>query len=102
MADAILLKTAGEIISKLASLALEEIDLWWDVEEELEKLKSTVSTIQAVLLDAEEQYSQSHQVKVWVDSLKEAFYDADDLLDEFSTDILLKQMVTGNKMVKEM
>ncbi|KAF2319492.1 hypothetical protein GH714_016385 [Hevea brasiliensis] len=61
----------------------------------------TVSSIQAVLLDAEEQYSQSHQVKVWVDSLKEAFYDADDLLDEFSTDVLLKQMMTGNKMLKE-
>ncbi|KAF2319463.1 hypothetical protein GH714_016076 [Hevea brasiliensis] len=37
----------------------------------------------------------------WVDSLKDAFYDADDLLDEFSTDVLVKRMMTGNKMVKE-
>ncbi|KAF2289390.1 hypothetical protein GH714_035731 [Hevea brasiliensis] len=57
--------------------------------------------IQAMLLDAEEQYLQSYQVKVWVDLLKEAFYNADDLLDEFSTDVLLKQMMIDNKMVKE-
>ncbi|XP_057989411.1 putative disease resistance protein RGA3 [Hevea brasiliensis] len=102
MADAIILSDiAVEIIKKLGSLVLQETRLWWGVKEELEKLRGTVSTIQAVLLDAEEQYSQSHQVKVWVDSLKEVFYDAEDLLDEFSTDVLLKKMMTGNKMVKE-
>ncbi|KAJ9129070.1 hypothetical protein P3X46_034163 [Hevea brasiliensis] len=101
MADAILSGVAVEIIKKLGSGVLQETRLRWGVREELEKLRSKVSTIQAVLLDAEQQYSQSHQVKVWVDSLKEAFYDADDLLDEFSTDVLLKQMMTGNKMLKE-
>ncbi|KAF2319458.1 hypothetical protein GH714_016036 [Hevea brasiliensis] len=101
MAEAILFNIAGEIISKLASLVLQETKLWWAVQEELDKLRTTVSTIQAVLLDAEEKYSHSHEVKVWVESLKEAFYDADDLLDEFSTDVLLKQMMTGNKIVKE-
>ncbi|KAF2319469.1 hypothetical protein GH714_016109 [Hevea brasiliensis] len=92
---------AVEIINKLASHARQETRLWRDVNEELEKLRMIVSTVQAVLVHAEEQYSQSPQVKVWVDLLKEAFYDADDLLDEFSTDVLLKQMMTGNKMVKE-
>ncbi|KAF2319512.1 hypothetical protein GH714_016651 [Hevea brasiliensis] len=101
MADAILSDIAVEIIKKLGSLVLRETSLCWGVKDELDKLRRTVSSIQAVLLDAEEQYSQSHQVKVWVDSLKEAFYDADDLLDEFSTDVLLNQMMTGNKMVKE-
>ncbi|KAJ9158760.1 hypothetical protein P3X46_024314 [Hevea brasiliensis] len=101
MADAILSGVAVEIINKLASHARQETRLWRDVNEELEKLRMLVSTIQAVLVHAEEQYSQSPQVKVWVDLLKEAFYDADDLLDEFYTDVLLKQMMTGNKMVKE-
>ncbi|KAF2319464.1 hypothetical protein GH714_016084 [Hevea brasiliensis] len=101
MAEAILFNIAGRIISKLASPALQETNLKWAVQEELDKLRTTVSTIQAVLLDAEEKYSQSQEVKVWVESLKEAFYDADDLLDEFSTDVLLKQMMTSNKMVKE-
>ncbi|KAF2319470.1 hypothetical protein GH714_016118 [Hevea brasiliensis] len=101
MAEAILFNIAGGIVSKLASPSLQETKLLWAVQEELDKLRTTVSTIQAVLLDAEKKYSQSHEVKVWVESLKEAFYDADDLLDEFSTDVLLKQMMTSNKMVKE-
>ncbi|KAF2319506.1 hypothetical protein GH714_016589 [Hevea brasiliensis] len=101
MAEAVLCDLAGGIISKLASLVLQETILCFGVKDDLGKLGRTVSTIQAVLLDAEQQYSQSHQVKEWVDSLKDAFYDADDLLDEFSTDVLVKQMMTGNKMVKE-
>ncbi|XP_057990481.1 putative disease resistance protein RGA3 [Hevea brasiliensis] len=101
MADAILSGIVVEIIKKLGSRVLQETRLWWGVKEELEKLRRTVSTIQAVLLDAEQQYSQKHQIKDWVDSLKDAFYDADDLLDEFSTDVLVKRMMTGNKMVKE-
>ncbi|XP_057989307.1 putative disease resistance protein At1g50180 isoform X2 [Hevea brasiliensis] len=102
MAEAILSGIAVEIIQKLGSRVLQETRLWWGVKGELEKLRRTVSTIQAVLHDAEQQYWQSHQVKDWVDSLKDAFYDADDLLDEFSTDVLVKQMMsTGNKMVKE-
>ncbi|KAF2319518.1 hypothetical protein GH714_016689 [Hevea brasiliensis] len=75
MADAILSGIAVDIIKKLGSGVLQETRLRWGVREELEKLRSKVSTIQAVLLDAEQQYSQSHQVKVW--------------------------MMTGNKMLKE-
>ncbi|KDP42480.1 hypothetical protein JCGZ_00277 [Jatropha curcas] len=101
MADAYLSNVVGGVISNLVSPALREAKLWWGVKDELDKLKKTVSTVQAVLLDAEEQYSQSHQVKVWIDSLKEAFYDADDLLDEFSIRELEKKVMTGNKLVKE-
>lgn len=101
MADAVLSGITVEIIKKLGSLVHQKTKLYLGVKEELEKLRRTVSTIQAVLLDAEEQYWQSHQVKDWVDSLKEAFYDADDLLDEFSTDVLYKQMMIGDRMVKE-
>ncbi|KAF2319472.1 hypothetical protein GH714_016140 [Hevea brasiliensis] len=86
MAEAVLCDLAGGIISKLASLVLQETILCFGVKDELGKLGRTVSTIQAVLLDAEQQYSQSHQVKEWVDSLKDAFYDADDLLDESKLD----------------
>ncbi|KAF2309417.1 hypothetical protein GH714_002155 [Hevea brasiliensis] len=73
MADAILADIAIDIVKKLGSLGLRETRLWWGVKEELEKLRVAVSMIQAVLLDAEEQYSLSHQVK----------------------------MITGNKMLRE-
>ncbi|XP_050210306.1 putative disease resistance protein RGA4 [Mercurialis annua] len=101
MAESILFTVVAEIITKLGSLPFQEITLWGGLKDELEKFSATVSTIQAVLLDAEEQYSKSNQVRVWVDSLKEVFYDAEDLLDEFSTEILQIQTMSGNKMAKE-
>ncbi|XP_050210269.1 putative disease resistance protein RGA3 isoform X2 [Mercurialis annua] len=61
----------------------------------------TVSTIQAVILDAEKKSSESNQVKNWVKLLREAFYDADDLVDEFSTMASQKQVMSGNRMLKE-
>ena len=85
MAEAVLFGIAQEIITKLGSQAIQEIGQWWGFKDELDKLNTTVSSIKAVLLDAEERSMESHQVKLWLGMLKEAIYDADDLLDEFST-----------------
>ncbi|KAF2293316.1 hypothetical protein GH714_000732 [Hevea brasiliensis] len=63
MAEAVLFNIANEIFKKLESQALVEIRWWWNLEDDLEKLKNTVSTIQAVLLDVEKQYSENQQVK---------------------------------------
>ncbi|KDP27559.1 hypothetical protein JCGZ_20092 [Jatropha curcas] len=101
MAEAYLSSIVGGLISNLASPALRDAKLWWGVTDELDKLKTTVSTIQAVILGAEKQYSQSHEVKVWVDSLKEAFYDVDDLLDELSTKELQEELLTSKNLGKK-
>ncbi|KAG7950871.1 hypothetical protein I3843_13G137800 [Carya illinoinensis] len=101
MAEKVLFNVAAQIIQSLGSQALEEIGLLWGVTDELEKLKNTVSTIQAVLLDAEEQSAVKHQVRDWLEKLKDVFYDADDLLDGFSTEHLLREMMTRDKMPKK-
>ncbi|XP_042954996.1 putative disease resistance protein RGA3 [Carya illinoinensis] len=101
MAEAILFNVAAKIIESLGSKALEEIGLFWGVPDELKKLKNTVSTIQAVLLDAEEQSAVNREVREWLENLKDVFYDADDLLDGFSTDYLLREMMTRDKMAKK-
>ncbi|KDP32505.1 hypothetical protein JCGZ_14708 [Jatropha curcas] len=90
MAEAFLSNLVTKVASKLVLPAIKEAKLWWRTKEEFNKLEETVLTVQGVLIDAEEQYSQSHQVRVWVDSLKQAFYDADDLLDDFSTEEVRK------------
>jgi hypothetical protein len=55
-----------------------------------------------VLLDAEEKQAQNHAVKDWLQKLKDAMYDADDLLDDFSTQLLRRQVMTRDKkMAKE-
>ncbi|XP_042954999.1 disease resistance protein RGA2-like isoform X3 [Carya illinoinensis] len=101
MAEAILFNVAAKIIESLGSQALKEIGLLWGVTDELDKLKNTVSTIQAVLLDAEEQWAVNREVKDWLEKLKYVVYDADDLLDGFSTDSLLREMMTQDKMAKK-
>ncbi|PPR80250.1 hypothetical protein GOBAR_AA40466 [Gossypium barbadense] len=101
MAEAIAFDLAVELITKLSSFTLSQIGLCWNVKDDLDDLKSTVSTIKAVLLDAEQRSVTSHLVKDWLEKLKDVLYDADDLLDDFSTEALRKDLLGGNKLTKE-
>ncbi|CAL1386404.1 unnamed protein product [Linum trigynum] len=93
---------AEAILKKLAPLAAEQAGLLWSLKRDFLKLKSTVSSIRAVLLDAEEQSGLNHQVRDWLDKLKQVLYDADDLLDDFSTEALLKlRRNDGNRCLNE-
>ncbi|XP_059656006.1 putative disease resistance protein RGA4 [Cornus florida] len=92
MADALV----TEILKKLGSMLLQEMGLVWGMKDELEKIRNTVSTIRAVLLDAEEQQATNHEVEDWLEKLNDAFHDADDLLDDFSTQVLHHQVITQN------
>ena len=51
----------------------------------LDELKLTLLTLDAVLNDAEEKQITSATVKEWLEELKDAIYDAEDLLDEINT-----------------
>ncbi|KAG4123549.1 hypothetical protein ERO13_D11G333200v2 [Gossypium hirsutum] len=82
MAEAIAFDLAVELIAKLSSFTVSQIGLWWNLKDDLDDLKSTVSTVKAVLLDAEERSVTSQLVKDWLEKLKDVLYDADDLLDE--------------------
>ncbi|MFQ6635826.1 hypothetical protein Gotur_010201 [Gossypium turneri] len=100
MADAIAFNLATELI-KLSSRALSQIGLWWNLKHDIDDLKRTVYTIKDVLLDTEEKSVTSDLVKVWVEQVTDALYDADDLLDDFSTEALRKDLMSGNKLTKE-
>ncbi|MBA0702789.1 hypothetical protein Goari_026783, partial [Gossypium aridum] len=101
MAEAIAFDIATELIIKLSSLALSQIGLWWNLKDDLDDLERTVSTIKAVLLDAEEKSATNNLVKVWLEELKDVLYDADDLIDDFSTEALRKDLMGENKLTKE-
>jgi hypothetical protein len=101
MAEGVLLNVAASIITSSGSLALQEIGLLCGFKDELQKLGNTVSTIQAVLLDAEEQQAHNHAVKDWLGKLKDAMYEADDLLDDFSTELLRRQVMAGDNKAKQ-
>ncbi|XP_062152438.1 putative disease resistance protein RGA4 isoform X2 [Alnus glutinosa] len=101
MAEAVLFNVAASIITSSGSLACQEIGLLWGFKDELKKLRNTVSTIQAVLLDAEEQQAHNHAVKDWLGKLKDAMYEADDLLDDYSTELLRRQVMTQDNNAKQ-
>ena len=92
---------AEGIIGQLGKLVLQEIVLLWGVKGELDKLKNTVSRIEAVLKDAEKQQAQSHAIKDWVAKLKDVLFEVDDLLDDFSTEALRQEVMTRNKKAKK-
>jgi hypothetical protein len=101
MAESVLFDTAASIIKSSASLALQEIRLLRGFKDELQKLENTVFTIQAVLLDAEEQQAKNHAVKDWLGKLKGVMYEADDLLDDYSTELLRRQVMAGDNKAKQ-
>ena len=53
MAEGALFQLAGKVFELLGSFTLPEVKLAFGVQTEIEKLTSTVSTIRAVILEAE-------------------------------------------------
>ncbi|XP_050281861.1 disease resistance protein RGA2-like [Quercus robur] len=90
-----------KMMEDLGSQLFQEIGSIWGVRDELEEIKNIVSAIAAVLLDAAEQQYHNHQVRHWLEKLKDAIYEADDLLSEFSTKALRRGAVSGNIITKE-
>ncbi|XP_030512517.1 putative disease resistance protein RGA1 [Rhodamnia argentea] len=73
----------GPLAEKLASSAVEEIQLVCGVKDDQEKLKNTLEMIQEVLADAEQKQTKNEAVRRWLSKLKDFCYDAEDVLDEF-------------------
>ncbi|KAI3474325.1 hypothetical protein Pfo_029148 [Paulownia fortunei] len=88
MAEILLFNVTEGVLSKVSSLALEQISSVWNIKPEVTKLHNTLSTIKAVILDADEQQSKNHEVRDWLEKLKDAVYDIDDLLDDLSTQVI--------------
>ncbi|KAJ9153501.1 hypothetical protein P3X46_026930 [Hevea brasiliensis] len=59
---------------------------------QLQKLKITLLSVDAVLNDAEAKQITYPAVKQWLDELKDAAYDAEDLLDEIATEALQQKL----------
>ncbi|KAL6288483.1 hypothetical protein ACE6H2_005993 [Prunus campanulata] len=101
MAEGVLFNIAQGIIERLGSRAFQEIGLVWGVNDELQKLNLVVSQLRAVLLDAEQKQANNEAVKEWLQSVEDAVYEADDVLDEFYTEAQWRQMVSGNNSVSK-
>ncbi|XP_062119370.1 putative disease resistance protein RGA1 [Humulus lupulus] len=102
MADWILSPIAQIIIDRLGSEAVRQISSLWGVNDDLDQLRQTISTIQAVLLDAEKKQRHNNQVQNWLQRLSGAVDDADNLMDQINTQALRRQVMSGNQISKQM
>ncbi|KAK9042370.1 hypothetical protein V6N11_017445 [Hibiscus sabdariffa] len=83
MAESFVFNIAENVISKLSDLVHPEISLAWGNRGNLGKLGNTLTTIKAALLEAEEKQARRHQLRVWLQRLRDACHDTEDVLDEF-------------------
>ncbi|KAJ9687397.1 hypothetical protein PVL29_016047 [Vitis rotundifolia] len=63
----------------------------------LRKLQMKLLEVQAVLNDAEAKQITNLAVKDWVDELKDAVYDAEDLLDDITTEAVRRKMESDSQ-----
>ncbi|XP_023882414.2 putative disease resistance protein RGA1 [Quercus suber] len=92
MADLLLSALVSTVVENLSTSALKEFGLAWGLGAELDKLKSTMSTIKSVLKDAEEKQWNSEAIRDWLGKLKDGARDADNVLDEFATEALIRKV----------
>ncbi|GMP54423.1 hypothetical protein CsSME_00019605 [Camellia sinensis var. sinensis] len=76
------------VLQNLNSLIQKEVGLLWGVDKEMKKLSSTLTTIQAVLEDAEQKQFQDKAIQNWLRKLNDAAYEVEDILDDCTTEAL--------------
>ncbi|KAL3755473.1 hypothetical protein ACJRO7_002516 [Eucalyptus globulus] len=81
----------GPLLEKLASSAVEEIQLVGGVKDDREKLKNKLEMIEKVLVDAEQKQTKEEAMRLWLSKLKDFCYDVEDVLHEFEARALWRQ-----------
>ncbi|KAH1057881.1 hypothetical protein J1N35_035946 [Gossypium stocksii] len=94
MAEVFLSPLVGTMLDGLKSWSLKGLELAGSLKTEVESLESTLTTIQAVLQDAEEKQWKNEAIKNWLGKLKQAAYDLEAVLDDFNTEALRRSLHT--------
>ena len=101
MAAGAFIEVLEVVIGKSGNLA-DQTGLSSRVKDELEKLRNTVSTIKPAVPDAEEKQEENQDVSEWLRRLKDAVYEADNLLEEFSSEVSRRDLMTQIKEAKKL
>ncbi|CDP03421.1 unnamed protein product [Coffea canephora] len=99
--DALLGSTVKVLVEKTINLASEQIGLFVGFKKDLEKLKDTLTLIQAVFRDAEEQQETQEFMKRWLENLEAAAFDAGNLLDDINYEMIRRKVKMQNQMKRK-
>ncbi|KAG1371055.1 disease resistance protein RGA2-like [Cocos nucifera] len=91
MAEVLLSPLLQVVIEKAADRLLQQFGAMWGIEEKLEKLERMLSAIHDILGDAEQRQVKEAGVKCWLAALKNAAYEAEDILDEFRLEAMQRK-----------
>ncbi|XP_058107142.1 putative disease resistance protein RGA3 isoform X2 [Magnolia sinica] len=75
-------------VEKLKTILEDKVAMLVDIPDEIRKLSSTFTSIQALLEDAESRRVKDRSVKIWLEKVKDVAYDVEDILDEWMTEAL--------------
>jgi len=88
------------VLQNLSSFAQEEFGIIWNLKDDVQHMKSTVSAIKAVLLDAEAK-TNNLQISNWLEELKDVLYDADDLLNDISSQAMKRKVIGASTILRK-
>ncbi|KAF5823946.1 putative virus X resistance protein-like, coiled-coil [Helianthus annuus] len=92
MGDAVVAVLVKEVVRILGSLANQELALLRGLKGDILSLQNDFEQIQAVLQDAEEKQVKNNTVKIWLKHLRSVSLEAENVLDEISTEALLQSL----------
>ncbi|KAL4614015.1 hypothetical protein ACB092_07G024800, partial [Castanea dentata] len=92
MADLLLSALVSTVVGNLNTSALQEFGVAWGLGAELDNLKSTMSAIRSAVKYAEEKQWNNEVIMDWLGKLKDVARDADNVLDEFATEALMRKV----------
>ncbi|KAK4410145.1 putative disease resistance protein RGA3 [Sesamum angolense] len=86
MEDLLVSAVVETVLGILRSAGLQEVSAVWGLKNDLESLESIFCTIQLVLQCAETKQRKSQALQNWLWKLKQAAYDAENILDRVATE----------------
>ncbi|KAL5542152.1 hypothetical protein UlMin_009862 [Ulmus minor] len=92
MADFVISPFVDHLVSHALQKIEEEVKLVKNVKQDVENLKTTLISIQALLEDAERKQIDSKIIKLWLSKLEETSFRVDNVLDGWNSDILKAQI----------
>ncbi|PWA37106.1 NBS-LRR resistance-like protein [Artemisia annua] len=97
MAEIVLSALLTVVFEKLSSTAVNKIARSKKIHSELKKWESSLSMIQALLMDASQKEVTDEVVKRWLNSLEHLAYDIDDVLDTLATEAMHHEFVNESE-----